>query len=130
MSLPESDAQILLLHNPRCSKSRAARALLEARGAAFEERRYLEDPLSRPELEELRARLDRPAAEWLRRGEAAYREAGLAEDSSEAEVLDAMAAHPIRIERPILVRGARARVGRPPEQILTLLQAPGPRGGV
>ena len=120
MRLPDGDA-LVLLHNPRCSKSRAAHALLIERGAAFGERRYLEDPLSRAELDELRKRLGRPASDWLRRGEDAYAEAGLAADSSEAAILDAMAAHPILIERPILVRGARAVVGRPPEAILELL---------
>jgi arsenate reductase len=56
MSLPASDDQVLLLHNPRCSKSRATEQLLVERGAAFEERRYLEDPLTRAELEQLAAR--------------------------------------------------------------------------
>lgn len=113
--------RLVLLHNPRCSKSRAARALLEARGVDFEERRYLEEPLSREELAELRRRLARPPGEWVRRGEAAYAEAGLEADSTEAAVLDAMAAHPILIERPIAIAAGRAVVGRPPEQVLTLV---------
>lgn len=120
MALRDDDT-LVLLHNPRCSKSRAARALLEERGVAFEERRYLDDPLSREELAELCQRLDRPAREWLRRGEDAYREAGLDADASDAAVLAAMAAHPILIERPIAVRGRRAVVGRPPENVLELL---------
>jgi arsenate reductase len=120
MALPDDDT-LLLLHNPRCSKSRAARALLEERGVAFAERRYLEDPLTREELGDLRQRLARPAEEWLRRGEEAARDAGLEADASEDAVLDAMAAHPILIERPIAVRGGRAVVGRPPENVLELL---------
>jgi arsenate reductase (glutaredoxin) len=120
VTLPDDDA-LVLLHNPRCSKSRAAQALLAERGAAFALRHYLEQPLSRAELAALRERLARPAAEWVRRGEAAFAEAGLGPDSGDAEILDAMAAHPILIERPILVRGARAVVGRPPEQVLELL---------
>lgn len=111
----------MLLHNPRCSKSRAARALLEERGFAVQERRYLDEPLSRAELDDLRRRLGRPASEWIRSGEPAYREAGLSTASSDAELLDAMAASPILIERPILVRGSRALVGRPPERLLELL---------
>ena len=63
---------MLVLHNPRCSKSRATLLLLEERGIEFEERRYLEDPLSRSELDELRTRLDRKAVDWVRRGEAAW----------------------------------------------------------
>jgi arsenate reductase len=111
----------LLLHNPRCSKSRAAKALLEERGAHFTERRYLEQPLSRAELAELRTRLGRPVAEWTRRQEEAYRAAGLAADASEEALLAAMAANPILMERPILLRGRRAVPGRPPERVLELL---------
>ncbi len=121
MTLPRSDAELLLLHNPRCSKSRAARALLEERGVAFVERRYLEDPLSARELAELRRRLGRPPGAWMRRGEAAFVEAGLAQGSDEAALLEALARHPILLERPILVRGQRAVVGRPPERVLELL---------
>jgi arsenate reductase len=112
---------LVLLHNPRCSKSRAAHALLAERGVAFTELRYLDDPLTRAELDSLRARLARPASEWVRRGEPAFAAAGLDASSDEAALLDAMAEHPILIERPILVRGARAVVGRPPERILDLL---------
>lgn len=121
MALPDSDDELLLLHNPRCSKSRAARALLEERGVDFRERRYLDDPLSREELAELGVRLGRPVAEWTRSGEAAFREAALGSDASEEKLLDAIAAHPILLERPVLVRGRRAVVGRPPERILELL---------
>jgi len=118
MALPASDGELLLLHNPRCSKSRAARELLVERGVTFAERRYLDDPLSPAELAELAARLGRPPREWARRGEPAWT---LPDGAGDAEVLAAMAAHPILIERPILVRGARAIVGRPPERVLELL---------
>ncbi|MCZ6784016.1 MAG: arsenate reductase (glutaredoxin) [Proteobacteria bacterium] len=127
MSLPASDGELLLLHNPRCSKSRAALALLEERKASFAVRMYLEDPLSRDELDELRRRLDRPAREWCRKGEDAFREAGLGGDAGNAgnagdgELLDLMVQHPIVIERPILVGRDRAVVGRPPEDVLDLL---------
>jgi len=117
--------ELTLLHNPRCSKSREAKALLEARGVAFVERRYLEAPLSRAELADLSARLGRPAREWVRRKEVAFAEAGLAAGAGDEAILDAIAAHPILLERPILVRGARARVGRPPEAILALLDGEG-----
>ena len=113
--------RLVLLHNPRCSKSRAARALLEERGVDFEERRYLEEPLSREELLELRERLGRPVREWVRKGEAAYAEAGLSASADEPALLDAIAAHPILLERPIAIRAGRAIVGRPPEQVLDLL---------
>jgi arsenate reductase len=112
---------LTLLHNPRCSKSRAAKALLEERGVAFHERAYLDQPLSRQELQELRKRLGRPVAEWVRHGEAAYKEAGLERSSSDAAVLDAMTRFPILIERPILIAASKAVVGRPPEEVLVLL---------
>jgi arsenate reductase len=121
MSLPDSEEELLLLHNPRCSKSRAARTLLEERGASFRERRYLDEPLDRDELAELRRRLGRPVREWTRTGEAAWKEAGLGPDADEGALLDALAARPVLMERPILVRGRRAVVGRPPEQVLDLL---------
>ena len=113
--------RLLLLHNPSCSKSRAARALLEERGVDFEERRYLEDPLSREELEELCGLLARPVSEWVRRGEAAFAEAGLSAGSGDSALLEAIALHPILLERPIAVRRGRAVVGRPPENVLLLL---------
>ncbi len=113
--------EIVLYHNPRCSKSRAALALLRERGVEPRVVEYLETPPSRAELEALRRKLALEPASWLRHGESAYEAAGLSEQSSEAELLDAMAAHPILIERPIAVRGERARVGRPPERVLELL---------
>lgn len=120
MALPEDDT-LLLLHNPRCSKSRAARTLLEERGIAFEERRYLDEPLSREEIDDLCGRLGRPVSEWVRTGEGAYGEAALDAESADAEILAAIVRHPILLERPIAVRGARAVVGRPPENVLDLV---------
>ncbi|HEX6884223.1 MAG TPA: arsenate reductase (glutaredoxin) [Planctomycetota bacterium] len=121
MALPDSTASILLLHNPRCSKSRAALALLEQHGVTVEVRRYLDEPLDAAELSELARRLDRPAREWVRMGEEAYRKAKLGVASKEKELLAALAEHPILLERPIAVRGPRAIVGRPPEKVLELL---------
>ncbi len=121
MALPEGDDAILLLHNPRCSKSRAAHALLEERGVAFQERLYLDDPLTVDELLDLQQRLGRSPREWLRTGEDAWKQAGLGADADDAAVREAIAASPILLERPILVRGTRAAVGRPLEQILELL---------
>lgn len=119
-ALPAEGDAPLLLHNPRCSKSRAARALLEERGLEFRERRYLEVPLTRAELAELARRLGRPAREWLRTREEAWRVTGHGSDAGEAAILDAMAEHPTLIERPILVGAHRAVVGRPPEAVLDL----------
>ena len=120
MALPDGRS-LLLIHNPRCSKSRAAKSLLEERGSRFELRLYLEDPLSRAELGELRRRLGRPAREWARCGEPAFAAAGLGPASDDDAVLGAIAEHPELLERPILVSGDRAVVGRPPEKVLDLL---------
>ena len=114
---------LILLHNPRCSKSRAALALLERRGIRVELRLYLEQALDLSELTELRKRLARPVSEWIRRGEDTYREVGIGPAPTEPELLAAIAAHPILLERPIAIRGARAVVGRPPERVLELVAA-------
>ena len=119
MALPDGD-EVLILHNPRCSKSRATVALLKERGIPFQERRYLDDPLTRDELGELERRLGRPAAEWVRRGQAEFQAAGLGANPSADAILEAMAAHPILTDRPIVVRGGSARLGRPPEEVLSL----------
>jgi arsenate reductase len=121
MALPESDAEMLLLHNPRCSKSRATLALLEERAVTFDVREYLSEPLSRAELASLGDRLGRPPGEWIRNREAAFAEAGLSADSSEAALLDTIAEHPILMERPVLVSAENAAIGRPPENVLELL---------
>jgi len=121
MSLPESEDEILLLHNPRCSKSRATLALLEERGVEMKVRPYLDEPLSRDEIVELGRRLGRPVAAFTRQKQAEFAEAGLDASSSDAEIAAAMVEHPILMERPILVRGQRGAIGRPPEDVLALL---------
>lgn len=111
----------ILLSNPRCSKSRAARALLEERGVAFRERRYLEEPLDRAELERLAQALGLAPLEFVRRGEAAWEEAGLGEDPTGEALFEALVRFPILLERPILWAGGRAVIGRPPQRVLELL---------
>ncbi|MGB0651879.1 MAG: arsenate reductase family protein [Thermoplasmatota archaeon] len=113
---------MILLHNPRCSKSRAAKTLLEERGIAFEVRDYLKEPLDLAELTDLHAKLGRPVAQWVRFGEAEAKENGIQKDAGDEALLAAIAAHPKLLERPILVDGARAAVGRPgPEALEPLL---------
>lgn len=112
---------VTIWHNPRCSKSRATLALLEARGIAPEIRLYLQDP---PGEDELRAALDTlgiAAQGLVRKGEEAYKAAGLGPGSDEAAVVAAMAAHPKLIERPVVFANGKARVGRPPEAVLDIL---------
>ncbi|MEQ8515948.1 MAG: arsenate reductase (glutaredoxin), partial [Chromatocurvus sp.] len=103
------------------SKSRAALALLEERGVTPTIRRYLEDAPGEAALRLLLEQLGLTAAELVRRGESAYKELGLSKKSSEGELITAMAANPILIERPIAIAGDRAVIGRPPENVLALL---------
>ncbi len=120
MSLPENDEAVLLLHNPRCSKSRAVHELLTEKGVNFEVRTYLDAPLLEKELISLEERIGRPIAEWVRPREAAWSEADAVASDPREKLLAAVAAYPILMERPIVVRGSKARVGRPPESVLEL----------
>lgn len=113
---------ITLWHNPRCSKSRQALALIEASGADVTIRRYLEDPPSLAELGTARAALGLRPIEMMRKGEARFKELNLNKDSDDATLMQAMADNPILIERPIVFKGLRAVIGRPPENISTLLE--------
>ena len=104
---------LTLYHNPRCSKSRGALELLEARGLAPTVVRYLETPPSAEELRSLLGKLGIAPRELLRSGEDEYKALGLADSSlSDAQLIAAMVAHPKLIERPILVAGERAVIGR------------------
>ena len=122
MQLPTSREEILLLHNPKCSKCRATLKLLEEKGVEFEERLYLEHPLDREELLELGRRLGKSMLEFTRTKQSEFAVAGLSQDSPESEILDAVVATPILMERPIVVRGDHAAIGRPPEDVLALLE--------
>lgn len=114
--------ELTLYHNPRCSKSRGALELLEARGLAPTIVRYLETPPSAVELRDLLAKLGLTARQLLRTGEDEYKALGLDDASlSEDQLIAAMTQHPKLIERPILVAGSKAVVGRPPEKVLEIL---------
>jgi arsenate reductase len=115
-------AGIVLWHNPRCSKSRQALALLRERGVEPTLRLYLEQPPSAADLSALLAALALPARELIRRDESVCRDAGLDDMSlDDAALIAAMVAQPILIQRPIAVSAGRAVVGRPPERVLELL---------
>ncbi len=114
-------SEYTIYHNPRCSKSRGTLALLQENGIEPEVVLYLETPPDADEIGALLAKLGKDAAGLLRRGEEAYKASGLGAGSSEAEIIAAMARHPKLIERPIVVRGDRAVLGRPPENVLELI---------
>jgi len=110
-------------HNPRCSKSRQALALLREHGVEPVIVPYLDVPLDAAALRELLGLLGLPARALLRTGEEAYSALGLADpDLDEAALIAALAAHPRLLERPIFVHRQRAVIGRPPQRVLELLK--------
>ena len=113
---------VTIYHNPRCSKSRNTLALLEENGVEPEVILYLETPPCEADIRSLLAKLELEAAQLVRRGEDAYKASGLSRDSSDDELIAAMVQHPKLIERPIVVRGDRAVLGRPPENALELIK--------
>ncbi|AOE61746.1 arsenate reductase (glutaredoxin) [Pseudomonas corrugata] len=113
---------LTLYHNPRCSKSRGALELLEARGLTPTVVRYLETPPDAAQLERLLGKLGITARQLLRTGEDEYTSLNLADESlSQAQLIAAIAAHPKLMERPILETADKAVIGRPPEKILEIL---------
>jgi arsenate reductase (glutaredoxin) len=114
---------VTIYHNPRCSKSRTTLALLEENGVHPKIILYLEVPPGIKEIAGLLQKLGLKAGQLVRRGEEEYRACGLGKNSSDEEILAAMSRYPQLIERPIVVRGNRAVLGRPPENVLKLIRA-------
>ncbi|MBI1397189.1 MAG: arsenate reductase (glutaredoxin) [Betaproteobacteria bacterium] len=112
---------VKIYHNPRCSKSRQALALLQDKGISPEVIEYLKTPLDRKALADLVARLGLPASAIVRKSEDVFKQHYAGKQLSEAEWIDALAEHPILMERPIVVAGDRAVVGRPPENVLGIV---------
>lgn len=113
---------LTVYHNPRCSKSRATLELLQQRGLNPEVVKYLDTPPDAAELGEVARKLGLQPKDFLRTGESAWKELGLDPDAvDETELLRLMSVHPILIERPIVVCGDRARIGRPPEAVLEIV---------
>lgn len=112
---------LTIYHNPRCSKSRATLEILEESGVPLRIVRYLENPPDVSELKRIVSMLGISPAELLRRGEAVFREEYAGRELDDAGWLAAMAAHPILIQRPIVVGEKAAVIGRPPEKVRELL---------
>ena len=113
---------VTIYHNPRCSKSRATLALIEARGIKPKIVDYLKTPPSAAELKAILRKLGLKPRDILRTGEPVYAELGLEERELDDDALIAlMVKNPILIERPIVVAGNKAAVGRPPENVLAIL---------
>jgi arsenate reductase (glutaredoxin) len=112
---------VRIYHNPRCTKSRETLALLREHGVEPEIVEYLKTPLSPAEVKQLITKLAIPPHAILRSKEAAYGEQGLTPDSSLEAIARAVAQAPILLERPVVVVGKRAAIGRPPEKVLALV---------
>ena len=113
---------VTIYHNPRCSKSRATLALLEERGLDPKIVEYLKKPPSAAELKAILKKLGLKPRDIVRSCEPRYAELGLKErDLDDHALIALMAANPILIERPIVVSGGKAAIGRPPEKVLEIL---------
>ena len=112
---------VTIYHNPRCSKSRAALALLEERGVRPQVIEYLRTPPDAATLRDLLKKIGASAKDIVRTGEQEYKDNFRDREMSEAQWIAALVAHPVLIERPIVVAGSRAVVGRPPEKVLDIL---------
>jgi arsenate reductase len=117
------EEDILLYHNPRCSKSRQVLQLLDEHGMQARVVEYLKTPPNRSELEQLLKMLGLEPRQLMRTKDDLYRQLQLdREDISRDQLIQAMLEHPALIERPIVVQGNRAAIGRPPEKILEILK--------
>ena len=113
---------VKILHNPRCSKSRATLNLLRDKGIEPEIVDYLETPPSAAEFENILSKLNLGPRDVIRRGEKVYKELELADDNlSDTALITAMVGNPILIERPIVIKGDKAALGRPPENVLEIV---------
>ena len=113
---------VKIWHNPRCSKSRNAVALLEEQGVEAEVVKYLETPPSKDEIVEVLKMLGISARELMRTKEDIYKELGLKDVRDEDALIDAMVAHPKLIERPVVIKDGKAAIGRPIENIVEILK--------
>lgn len=113
--------EIIIWHNPRCSKSRAALKLLEEHGISPRIRRYLDEPPTEEEIREVLRKLGMKPIEIMRTKEPLFHELGLSKEDDDDTLIRAMAEHPKLIERPIVIRGDKAVLGRPPEKVLEIL---------
>jgi arsenate reductase len=110
-----------IFHNPKCSKSRATLELLKERGVQPQVVEYLKTPPTAAELKAIVAKLGIRPEDLVRKGEAVYKENYAGKTLTDAQWIEAMVRHPILIERPIVIQGDKAVLGRPPENVLALL---------
>ena len=112
---------MIFYHNPRCRKSRETLEIIRNKGIEPEIVEYLKEPLTVDQLKEIVQKLGINASDLLRKGEAIYKEEFKGKELSEEEWLYAMAEYPVLMERPVVVKGEKAVLGRPPENVNDLL---------
>lgn len=116
-------SETIIYHNPRCSKSRQTLALLEEQDVQPEVIEYVKTPPSVETLSDIISKLGISARQLLRKGEAEYKDLNLADESlTEQQIIQAMCDYPKLIERPIVIHNGHARIGRPPESVLEILE--------
>jgi len=113
---------IKIYHNPRCSKSRQTLELLNSRGIKSDIRLYLEQSLNADELAELLAKLNMTADQFVRKTEPYYKDNLRGKELTQNQLIEAMIENPKLIERPIVVNGNKAAIGRPPEAVLEIIK--------
>ena len=114
-------SDVTIYHNPRCTKSRATLELLAGRGIEPKVVEYLKAPPTAKELKTIIAKLGIKPEELVRKGEDVYKEKFAGKTLTDSQWIEALAANPILIERPIVVRGEKAAIGRPPESVEKIL---------
>ena len=119
--MPAISSAVTLYHNPRCSKSRSALALLEEKGFRPAVVEYLKTPPTKEELRSILKKLGMKPEQIVRKSEDVYKQKFAGKSLTDEQWLDALAKNPILIERPIAVKGDKAVVGRPPENVLELI---------
>ncbi|MDP2904611.1 MAG: arsenate reductase (glutaredoxin) [Methylovulum sp.] len=113
---------VICYHNPRCGKSRQTLQLLKAQGIEPEIIEYLKTPPSAAELDDILQKLGMGPRDLMRKKEAQYKTNGLGDGSLDRQsLINALIAHPILIERPIVIANGKAAIGRPPEAVLAIL---------
>ncbi|WP_193555806.1 arsenate reductase (glutaredoxin) [Hwanghaeella grinnelliae] len=112
---------VTIYHNPRCSKSRQTLTLLQDKGIEPEIVEYLKTPPGADEIADVLKKLGIEARALMRTKETVYKELGLSQVDDEKALIKAMAENPVLIERPVVIKGSKAAIGRPPEQVLEIL---------
>lgn len=113
---------MIIYHNPRCSKSREAIELLKKNNCEFEIREYLKNPPNKKEIKELLAKLNCSAKDIVRTKEELYKSKFANKNFTETEWIQILCENPVLIERPIVIDGYKAVIGRPPELIVELIK--------